>query len=142
MKIECTECSNKSKLIRCDGNHLFCICLEPQCGHSFALSINFKHTIKSPSVGATTIIPYIENNLLFCGCGHRSKILKTNRLSLSVADIYCECTHCNHRFVFIRAYEYSLSPSAKQTSALANTLLRALTPAARDSLRQQLELFQ
>lgn len=143
MKIECSECAGKSKLIRCDGESLYCICLEPNCGHSFVSSIIFKHTIKFPINGVrVNKTPYMENNYINCGCGYRAKILKTNRLSLSVADMYCECNHCQHRFVLIRSYDFSLSPSAKQANTLAHNLVRSLTPAARVELRRQLDLFQ
>ncbi|WP_062710775.1 ogr/Delta-like zinc finger family protein [Grimontia marina] len=78
---------------------------------------------------------------IVCSCGERACIQKTNRLSANVADLYCECSGCGHRFVMVRAFSHTLSPSAHTTEALALALIRSVTPSVRKTLHEQLALF-
>ncbi|WP_434360905.1 ogr/Delta-like zinc finger family protein [Parasalinivibrio latis] len=84
---------------------------------------------------------YAQGGRIHCGCGSRARITKTNRLSSNVADIYCECGACGHRFVMSLSFSHTLSPSAKTTNELAMAVIRSLTPASRVQLREQLALF-
>ncbi|WRV99547.1 ogr/Delta-like zinc finger family protein [Grimontia sp. NTOU-MAR1] len=83
----------------------------------------------------------VKGARIFCGCGSKAIIQKTNRLSINVSDIYCHCSGCGHRFVMYRAYAYTLSPSALTTNELAVALIRSIPPSARRELKQQLSLF-
>ncbi|ARC93459.1 transcriptional regulator [Vibrio coralliilyticus] len=76
-----------------------------------------------------------------CGCGEPAIINKTNRLSTGCADMYCECKSCGHQFVMSSYFSHSLSPSAKTTSELAISLIKALPPQQRHELNQQLSMF-
>ncbi|WP_187985123.1 ogr/Delta-like zinc finger family protein [Vibrio metschnikovii] len=76
-------------------------------------------------------------------CGEKARIHKSNRLTNSVADLYCACSdpECGHTFVMNLSYSHSLSPSAKTTSQLAFTLMKALPPQQRQELKQQLSML-
>ncbi|WP_046219118.1 ogr/Delta-like zinc finger family protein [Photobacterium halotolerans] len=84
---------------------------------------------------------YAQGGRVYCGCGNAAVINKTNRFSHNVADVYCSCHHCGHRFVMALAYAHTLSPSAKTTQELAISLIKALPPEARQGLNQQLSMF-
>ncbi len=60
MRVLCNECGSKSvirvrKNISVDVTDLYCICSSPECGHSFVMSLSFKHTL-SPSKKTNTDI--------------------------------------------------------------------------------------
>ncbi|EKO3919206.1 ogr/Delta-like zinc finger family protein [Vibrio metschnikovii] len=76
-------------------------------------------------------------------CGEKARIHKSNRLTNSVADLYCACSdpECGHTFVMNLSYSHSLSPSAKTTSQLAFDLVKALPPEARQQLKHQLSML-
>ncbi|XAG86231.1 ogr/Delta-like zinc finger family protein [bacterium 19MO03SA05] len=76
-------------------------------------------------------------------CGEKARIHKSNRLTNSVADLYCACSdpECGHTFVMNLSYSHSLSPSAKTTSQLAFDLVKALPPETRQQLKQQLSML-
>lgn len=76
-------------------------------------------------------------------CGEKARIHKSNRLTNSVADLYCACSDpaCGHTFVMNLSYSHSLSPSAKTTSQLAFDLVKALPPEARQQLKHQLSML-
>ncbi|MCL9775723.1 ogr/Delta-like zinc finger family protein [Vibrio sp. S4B1] len=80
---------------------------------------------------------------VFCGCGERAVINKTNRLSNDCADLYCECKNpeCEHQFVMSLYFSHTLSPSSKTTQQLANSLVKALPPEKRQELSLQLSMF-
>lgn len=53
MRIHCTECDAKavirsSERISNVTRRAYCVCSNPQCGHTFAVDVSFSHTI-SPS---------------------------------------------------------------------------------------------
>ncbi|WP_198159500.1 ogr/Delta-like zinc finger family protein [Grimontia marina] len=122
---------------------LYCSCTKPECGHSFVASLGFKHSLNLPASfpAGVTLDASVQGTRIFCGCGERATIQKTNRLSINVSDIYCHCSGCGHRFVMYRAYAYTLSPSALTTNELAVALIRSIPPSARRELKQQLSLF-
>ncbi|MBF4257542.1 MULTISPECIES: ogr/Delta-like zinc finger family protein [Vibrio] len=76
-------------------------------------------------------------------CGCKSRIHKSNRITDSHADLYCSCSdpECGHSFVMNLSYSHTLSPSAKTTSQLAFTLMKALPPEQRQELKQQLSML-
>ncbi|EKO3922810.1 ogr/Delta-like zinc finger family protein [Vibrio metschnikovii] len=76
-------------------------------------------------------------------CGEKARIHKSNRLTNSVADLYCACSdpECGHTFVMNLSYSHSLSPSAKTTSQLAFDLVKALPSEARQQLKHQLSML-
>ncbi|MGY5579756.1 ogr/Delta-like zinc finger family protein [Vibrio cincinnatiensis] len=76
-------------------------------------------------------------------CCEKARIHKSNRLTNSVADLYCACSdpECGHTFVMNLSYSHSLSPSAKTTSQLAFDLVKALPPEARQQLKHQLSML-
>ncbi len=121
---------------------LLCSCSDPLCGHSFVNAIAHKKTLRQSlqhlGIGAT----YTEGRVV-CGCGEMAVITKTNRLSTDCADLYCECKNplCRHQFVMASYFSHSLSPSAKTTSELAVSLIRALPPQQRHEINQQLSMF-
>ncbi|MDD1792534.1 ogr/Delta-like zinc finger family protein [Enterovibrio sp. ZSDZ42] len=82
----------------------------------------------------------MQGTRIFCGCGKKAVIQKTNRLSSNVSDLYCQC-ECGHRFVMFRAHSHTLSPSALTTEALTMAIIQSVTPSVRRSLHQQLALF-
>lgn len=69
-------------------------------------------------------------------CGQLGRITKTNRLTAGVAHLYCQCTdpECGHTWVSTLAYSHTLTPSAKQSSAMAVSLARGLSPSAHGAL--------
>ncbi|EPF8031696.1 ogr/Delta-like zinc finger family protein [Vibrio fluvialis] len=76
-------------------------------------------------------------------CGEKSRIQKSNRLTNSVADLYCACSdpECGHTFVMSLSYSHTLSPSAKTTSQLAFNLVKVLPPEQRQQLKHQLNML-
>jgi hypothetical protein len=53
MKINCTECGEKSfihssKRLHAKMSQLYCTCSNPHCGHTFVMDLCFSHTL-SPS---------------------------------------------------------------------------------------------
>jgi hypothetical protein len=66
-------------------------------------------------------------------CGQRGRITKTNHLSDSVADLYCQCTdaECGHTWVATLSFNHTLSPSARSSNQLAMLLTRGLSPEGR-----------
>nr|WP_241908587.1 ogr/Delta-like zinc finger family protein [Enterovibrio norvegicus] len=84
---------------------------------------------------------FVQGTRIYCGCGERATIQKTNRLSSNVSDLYCVCSGCGHRFVMCRAFSHTLSPSAFTTEALTMAIIQSVTPSVRRSLQQQLALF-
>lgn len=148
MRVDCS-CGAKAVVSRSERNkqnpnaaELYCSCKKPECGHSFVASLGFKHSLNLPASASAglSLGAYVQGTRIFCGCGERATIQKTNRLSVNVSDIYCQCA-CGHRFVMCRAYAFTLSPSALTTNELAMALIRAVTPATRQTLHQQLALF-
>lgn len=140
MRIKC-QCGrpaviSKSEIISKESTELYCSCTDASCGHSFVTEVAYKHTLSKQWLGG-----YAVGGRVYCGCGSKAIITKTNRLSTNVADLYCRCTACEHRFVMSQAFSFSLSPSAKTTDELAMALVRSLSPSRRNELRQQLSLF-
>lgn len=76
-------------------------------------------------------------------CGEKSRIQKTNRITTSVSDLYCSCgdPECGHTFVMNLSYSHTLSPSAKTTSQMAISLVKALPPEQRQQLKHQLNML-
>ncbi|WP_345880368.1 ogr/Delta-like zinc finger family protein [Shewanella algae] len=76
-------------------------------------------------------------------CGAKARISKTNRMSLAHADLYCSCTdaECGHTFVVNLSFSHTLSPSAHDTGRLVIELTKAMSPAQRRQLQQELALF-
>lgn len=73
-------------------------------------------------------------------CGQRGRITKTNHLSDSVADLYCQCTdaECGHSWVATLSFNHTLSPSARSSNQLAMLLTRGLSQEGRQMLLQEL----
>lgn len=51
MRIYCRDCGNKALITRVAEEtpkcaKLYCICLEPTCGHGFVSELHFSHTLK------------------------------------------------------------------------------------------------
>ena len=128
---------------------LSCSCSNPDCGHTFVSALGYKHSLKHSKlhfgIGAASkpLFGKVFGSRIFCGCGERAVINKTNRLSNDCADLYCECKNpaCEHQFVMSLYFSHTLSPSSKTTSDLANCLIKVLSPDKRDHLKQQLALF-
>lgn len=76
-------------------------------------------------------------------CGAKAIIGKTNRLSLGHANLYCSCSdpECGHTFVSDLSFSHTLSPSAKSASSLIFELTKAMSPAQRQTLQQELALL-
>ncbi|WP_256598901.1 MULTISPECIES: ogr/Delta-like zinc finger family protein [Pseudomonas] len=63
MRIYCGSCGNKARISRIEEESptyakLYCMCLEPHCGHSFVSEFSFSHTLKPSNlktVGSTVI---------------------------------------------------------------------------------------
>ncbi|NAW86627.1 transcriptional regulator [Photobacterium halotolerans] len=146
MRVYC-QCGSASSVRRSDplstnATALYCSCCDPECGHSFVSEMGFKHTLELPKkVQETQLSGYAQGGRVYCGCGSRAVIQKTNRLSTNVADLYCHCQNCGHRFVMALAYSHTLSPSARTTDELTIALIRSLTPDRRLALQSQLSLF-
>jgi hypothetical protein len=78
--------------------------------------------------------------VLCTSCGKKAIIGKTDRLSLAHANLYCSCTdpECGHTFVANVSFSHTLSPSAKNSSAIITALAKALSPEQRRALQQEL----
>lgn len=78
--------------------------------------------------------------ILCTSCGKKSVIGKTDRLSLSHANLYCSCSdpECGHTFVTNVSFSHTLSPSAKNTSEIVTALAKALSPEQRKTLQREL----
>ncbi len=145
---QCGERAIVSRSNNADANcaELSCSCSNPNCGHTFVSAIGYKHSLKPSKlhlgIGAASK-PSMFGSRVYCGCGERAVIKKTNRLSNDCADLYCECKNpaCEHQFVMSLFFSHTLSPSSKTTSDLATCLIKALSPDNRDHLKQQLALF-
>ncbi len=63
-------------------------------------------------------------------CGKVGRIQKTCRMSLSVANLYCQCTDplCGHTWVSTLSFSHTLTPSAKQSGEMTQALARGLSP--------------
>ncbi|MGS8280403.1 ogr/Delta-like zinc finger family protein [Pseudomonas aeruginosa] len=51
MRVYCGSCGNKARITRIEDESptyakLYCICLEPHCGHGFISELSFSHTLK------------------------------------------------------------------------------------------------
>ena len=144
MRVEC-KCGakavvRKSKQKGSCSSLLYSSCNDPECGHSFASTLDFKHSLSKSEFP----IPCSTNgSRIYCGCGARAVIQKTNKLSKNVADIYLTCSVCEHRFVMVRAFSYTLISSATSSSSseLVNAIINSMPPLVRRSLCEQLTLF-
>jgi hypothetical protein len=78
--------------------------------------------------------------VLCTSCGKKAIIGKTDRLSLAHANLYCSCTdpECGHTFVANVSFSHTLSPSARNSSAIITALAKALSPEQRRALQQEL----
>lgn len=76
-------------------------------------------------------------------CSEKAIIQKTNRISVTYADLYCSCSdpECGHTFVMNLSFAHTLSPSAKTTSQIAFDLVKALPPEKRQELKHQLNML-
>ncbi|AUR95196.1 ogr/Delta-like zinc finger family protein [Vibrio cyclitrophicus] len=145
---KCGERAIVSRSKAADANcaELSCSCSNPDCGHTFVSALGYKHSLKHSKIhlgmGAASK-PSLSGSRIFCGCGERSIITKTNRLSNDCADLYCECKNqaCGHQFVMSLYFNYTLSPSSKATSDLAACLSQVLPPNKRLELSRQLSLI-
>lgn len=63
-------------------------------------------------------------------CSQKGRITKTNKMSLQVSDLYCQCTdaECGHTWVSRLSYSHTLSPSARTSEQLVLHLARNLSP--------------
>lgn len=144
MRIEC-QCGSRAVVSRSekesnDSASLFCSCTNPECGHTFVSSLSFKHSLFVPA-SATPSAPLsasVVGKRIVCSCGERACIQKTNRLSANVADLYCECSGCGHRFVMVRSFSHTLSPSALNTEALIMAIIRIIPLDIRRKLKEHL----
>ncbi|MFG0321878.1 ogr/Delta-like zinc finger family protein [Pseudomonas sp. zjy_15] len=66
MRIYCGSCGKKARIFRVEEESptyakLYCICLEPHCGHSFVSEFSFSHTLKPSNLktAGSTIIDRI-----------------------------------------------------------------------------------
>ncbi|MFL1551679.1 ogr/Delta-like zinc finger family protein [Pseudomonas sp. D47] len=55
MRINCRYCGNKAHISRAEKESssyakLYCICLEPNCAHSFVSELSFSHTLKPSKI--------------------------------------------------------------------------------------------
>ncbi|WP_371916337.1 ogr/Delta-like zinc finger family protein [Pseudomonas sp. QTF5] len=55
MRIYCRDCGNKALITRVEEEtaqyaKLYCICLEPTCGHGFISELRFSHTLKPSKI--------------------------------------------------------------------------------------------
>ncbi|MFB2904905.1 ogr/Delta-like zinc finger family protein [Aeromonas jandaei] len=73
-------------------------------------------------------------------CGAVGIITKTDHMSENVANLYCRCKSaaCGHTWVSTLAYSHTLSPSAKQASAITRALIDAMPPDEIAHLREKL----
>lgn len=146
MRVDC-QCGSQAVVSRSEPDErnpksaeLYCSCRKPECGHSFVSTLGFKHSLNLPVGASHHLGAVVHGTRIYCGCGERAIIQKTNRLSANVSDIYCQCA-CGHRFVMCRAFSHTLSPSAYTTHELTMAIIRSVTPSVRKALHQQLALF-
>lgn len=57
MRIKCNQCGQNARISKTnwfstDSADLYCSCSDPECGHSFVMSLGFSHTL-SPSAKNT-----------------------------------------------------------------------------------------
>lgn len=55
MRIYCRDCGNKALITRAEEEtaqyaKLYCICIEPTCGHGFLSELRFSHTLKPSKI--------------------------------------------------------------------------------------------
>ncbi len=76
-------------------------------------------------------------------CGDKSRIQKTNRISIEYTDLYCSCSNpeCGHSFVMNLSFSHTLSPSAKSSGKLAFEILKSLDPSLQKELKQKLSML-
>ncbi|WP_269783304.1 ogr/Delta-like zinc finger family protein [Marinibactrum halimedae] len=56
-------------------------------------------------------------------CQHVSRITHTKPQSESTTDLYCDCGHCGHRFVFTLSFSHTVQPPTFDESRwLLNTV--------------------
>lgn len=69
-------------------------------------------------------------------CGDKSIIHSSKRLDAKMSQLYCSCKNplCGHTFVMDLCYSHTLSPSAKQHTAVVVNFLRALPDAERQMM--------
>ncbi|MBD8515182.1 ogr/Delta-like zinc finger family protein [Photobacterium sp. CAU 1568] len=144
MRIYC-QCGERAIISRSktvdDGAQLSCSCRDPYCGHTFVSAVSYKHTLKYSAM--TTATPFIRGSRIYCGCGERAIITKTNRLTIDCADMYCQCKNpeCGHSFVMSQGFSHTLSPSSKSTGQLVHAIVRSLSPEQTKQVYQQLSLI-
>ncbi len=76
-------------------------------------------------------------------CESKALITSSNELSVTVKDLYCQCTntaHCGASFVYTLAYKHMLNPPLQSTLQMAASLLNQLDDEERQKLLQQ-DLF-
>ncbi len=67
MQVICKACEQKAviksrKTISAEVSDLYCSCSDPECGHTFVVTLAFKHTL-SPSArdGKEMALAYLQN---------------------------------------------------------------------------------
>ena len=67
MQVKCKECGQRANIysrkdISAEVSDLYCSCRDPECGHTFVVSLAFKHTL-SPSAnsGKNMALAYLQN---------------------------------------------------------------------------------
>ena len=80
---------------------------------------------------------------VYCTCGKKAIIGKTDRLSVKHANLYCSCSdpECGHTFVANVSFSHTLSPSSKSSSQLVHQLVNAMSPDHRLQLQRELNLL-
>ncbi|MCL1123540.1 ogr/Delta-like zinc finger family protein [Shewanella surugensis] len=155
VKVLCDTCGKKAiigkaRRLSVDDVDLFCSCHDPECGLSFKAEFIFSHTLKLGGLATKLAsnplihdISCLDPHRPYCRCGSVAIIRKTNRVSVSYADVYCVCSdkECGHQFVNKLLYLHTLSPSAKNCSALVSELTKAMSPSHKQALQQELALF-
>lgn len=73
-------------------------------------------------------------------CGAPGRITKTNRLSDSVADLYCQCTEsaCGHSWVSSLSFSHTLTPSRKIMGDIAISSIIGLSLEQKEKLASEL----
>ncbi|MDM3001254.1 MULTISPECIES: ogr/Delta-like zinc finger family protein [Citrobacter] len=63
-------------------------------------------------------------------CGAKAVIRKTNPKHPHISDIYCACSdvECGHTFVLNLTFSHTLSPSAKTSNMMLQTIINSLSP--------------
>lgn len=66
-------------------------------------------------------------------CNSKAIIRKTVRKHRHISDIYCACAdvECGHTFVLNMTFSHTLSPSAKTSDKLLQTVIENLSPKQR-----------